>query len=615
MASGAEGDESAIPGGRFAERKLSLQGLPAWTRRLALACIGAWTLSSALVVMDALSVELPLGEVLIPEFAPVPHLTVIAVDISLVLAAAALCAALTHSGRAMEWPLRIALATVGLAVASQGVEFGEALDSVLGDDGDGLIAGWAPEAVIALSWIGVVGATGGALPLAAFGGRRWAAPMLATVPFLAALLSYALIAATEDIQLAPGQTTDGLLLPSGYGAGISVIVVISIGFLLSILILWQRVAGARASRDAAVEAGRAVANAPIIFGALLAAKLLWLTFGLAGALPGLFGGDSEAWDATLEDGLVSWIAAAMIAAAAIAWLSRGRPYKAKDSDVTRPASAIIAGLTLAFAISSLCLLLIGGLGLLDADEAVQAVADLGSWAADRLLLTTVLTTYLAGVGAVVLWRRGVRVPAAVLGLYFAWTAPRATHIAISGGEDLGDHATLSRIELTTIDTALTIILALVFGLLAVGRLRDAQISAAAGAIALVGSTVLAWSGQLATSVWDEEAAFYIALIFPVAYQLLLGSRETNEDETGRVSRVLLVTGSAAGVLAIIAVQIQVGFAGPGILGTGSLGRDLISLPLFAVLIGAACSAPWAKPGAIRPTPRAPAATPLGRRDT
>ena len=105
---------------------------------------------------------------------------------------------------------------------------------------------------------------------------------------------------------------------------------------------------------------------------------------------------------------------------------------------------------------------------------------------------------------------------------------------------------------------------------------------------VVCSTLITYSGALVASFW-HDGAFYLALLLPGFYLLLLGGRGLNRPDSSREARLLAEIGGMTGLLAVVLIQLGSGFAGPNVPSEERSGRLLFAPPLGAVLVAAACT--------------------------
>ena len=138
------------------------------------------------------------------------------------------------------------------------------------------------------------------------------------------------------------------------------------------------------------------------------------------------------------------------------------------------------------------------------------------------------------------------------------------------------------IDLVTIDTLVTGVLACLVILNAAGRIR---VNTAVLTLVLAASTLSAYSGFL-SAVFESRYSvlFYLGLVFPIAYTFLANSKELNGAGSRRRTRIpsavslalALLTASLAGVAANRLDE-----------SSAALGRILFGPPLVAMLVAAA----------------------------
>jgi hypothetical protein len=314
---------------------------------------------------------------------------------------------------------------------------------------------------------------------------------------------------------------------------------------------------------------------------LLGAKIAWLTFGYLGVLPGWLGGKLKSWDATRSDDWLSWLIVAGFGATVALLLLRREPTKKRrEEEPTAAAAAAAGGLALFLLAGTLAIFIVAILGVAPDSGVRRAVRDAGDWFANGLLTSQVVVVYVAGVvGAFLIVSRRLVTAGVFLALFFIWSLPRTIDITING--ENGPPNALGRIELATLDTAITVAL-LVVAVVWIVRPRNHE-RAARLAVILGASTVLVYAGQLLDGVW-AAGAFYVALIFPAAYRFAFDAQSLNRHAPDREARILVAIGLAAAFLVIATVQIDSGFLSPASLGTGALGRLLLAAPFAAVLV-------------------------------
>ena len=567
-------------------RRLRLEGLSSVPRFLSAAALAGGILAALCLFALAFEIDLPGGtdDVGIQGEEPLPVARVVTVVALLALAACGAALAYAAAGSTAWWR-RAALAGLGVAGLGLGgslVELGRVVESY-GEVAPGadLFEGGTATVVRVLGAIALVAAVAVACAPSAWLLRgRLIAAAVGAAPFLCVLLAYLYVRISANGRI-PGVTH-----PEALAAQAFVALVASAGFVVSALLLWQAVVGARASRDIGVAGSRAALVEPQLVLWLLGIKLAWLALGYLDVLPAALGGNLPSWEATRDDDWLSWLIVAAFASLAAAFLLRRA--RIRDPDEREPllaAGATATGLVLFLLLGTVAIFLVAALGVFPDSGLRAAVRDAGDWFAEGILESQVVVVYLAGVvgiGLLVLRRR--RLAAAFLVLFFVWSLARAIDIT-RHGENLPEHA-LGRVELASLDTALTVAVAIVA--LTWLRRRPAAADRAAVTLVLVASTVLVYTGGFLGSIW-ESGAFYVGLIFPAAYRFLFEAESLNRDGPEREERVLFAVALASALLVIATVQIESGFLSVASIGTGALGRALLAAPFAAVIVAIALS--------------------------
>ncbi|MCV0402667.1 MAG: hypothetical protein K5924_03035 [Chloroflexi bacterium] len=353
----------------------------------------------------------------------------------------------------------------------------------------------------------------------------------------------------------------------------------SASLLLAPFVIWQAATWARASGGPVGQrVADRVADRPWGLWALLTAKLGWLVAGYLGVLPAALGGWSAEWRESLEDGPIGWALALAVAGAAGWWLSHPRRRRISRAGIRLAA----LWLALGFASGSLAL---GALGLLvpvatalplpavmpGLDQCGDAGAGGGPAfvllclqlaLADWLVLSQIGTVLVAIALGIALIRRRRAVP---IGYFLvavgAWSLPRALNAVrffVFGDAPAGTDA-LGSVELATLDAAIT----LMVGVLAWGWWmgRRPRADPWVLALVLVVVTLMTRGSTLIMPGWSLTL-FYVALVFPLLYELGLDSQDLNEPAPNRPTRVLHAVGLRAGALTLLFVGLGAGFTTP-----------------------------------------------------
>ncbi|HVA87367.1 MAG TPA: hypothetical protein VNF73_13765, partial [Candidatus Saccharimonadales bacterium] len=102
---------------------------------------------------------------------------------------------------------------------------------------------------------------------------------------------------------------------------------------------------------------------------------------------------------------------------------------------------------------------------------------------------------------------------------------------------------------------------------------------------LVVSTLLADGGALVPPVWSR-ALFYLALVFPLTYELAFDASALNRPGADRAGRLIEGLGARAGAITVVAIGVALGTVTPDSQGTGTVGRVLFAVPFTALLLAA-----------------------------
>jgi hypothetical protein len=527
------------------------------------------------------------------------------------LSAAGLALANEQSGRRLSQLVLVAIGALGLAMSSQLVGAGGDLAGIEALATGPIRSPDASQVVVAGGWIGI-GCALVAICLAVARPRGlglWFVPAVATVPF--ALIGV-LVAAVgyESFDLGNAGQSAGLpqvLTASSYVAPALLTAAKVVGFWLIPLALWQVVTWARASKR---EVGGALAARdaawPWLLAALLTFKLGWLLLGYAGRLPTLLGGDAPTWKTVLDDGIPAWLLAALFASLAGWWLVSPRRIQVSERGFTPAALLVVLGFSAVTVAMSLAIVALPVAGLLPGTPLTQKLASAcaTNWrseaignatkclldaATDHQFELTILVDLGTLVAAVViaawLWSRP-RWRSTVLFLLtvVAWVAPRVPDAlgALLGWPPRPSVAP----ELATVDTALTLVVAVLALGWYTGRQRSAEPPALI--LVLVVGTLLAHAGTVVPP-GAATMLFFLALLFPIAYELLFDSEGVNRRQPDRPATVIESLAIRVGALSLVALGIAFGTLEPSNSGADQLGRVLFAAPFSALLVAATLS--------------------------
>ncbi len=611
---GATAPGPGAPGGvslraAIAEGRLHLGGLaPAvrWPAVLALALVVAASLA---ILAAALAIPLPGGVLLLPgtlvgETGPIPvsNLAVAGFLVGLAPASVALVASALAVPRRSTRLVILAVAGVNLSIGASGLAQLPLASAVANVDP---LAPWT----IALGCGGAVAASlalglAGLLPprdgLAGHSSRLVTA--LTGVPGL-------LLAATYLVGLA-GSATMPTPRPSGMEAfpdilhvGAAAVAAPLYGALARILplilapiVLWEAATWARASRaELAAPVVRRVDRVPWLLVALVGAKLGWLALGYLGRLPASLGGAADAWSVAAGRGIGAWLIAGVFAAGAAAWLGVRTSPRIDERGIRPGMRFVVGGFTAGSVIGGACVVAAGILLLLPVEGPFSAAIRLGGLAADLIQPLQVATVPAALVAGLVLLRRGHVATGGFLAVAGAWMAPRALYVtALATGLLPPDAANPLGVDLVTMDTLLTVAVALLSIVLVAGRPTGAD--AGSLALVLVVSTLMAHGGTLVPSP-VASVLVLAAVLFPPFRELVFGSRELNEPSPVRPARVLGSLGRQGAALLLVAGTRTV-VGGGGETGFQVLGQLLFGPPYAALLVAAVITMRRRRSGAI-----------------
>ena len=622
--------------------RLDVRDLPSGARGLVRIALVTMVACAAIIVARAVRVG-PLGPTIqIPSqflaatsVADVPVATLLIASAGMCVATAGLGYANQRTGPRLSRLALVAIGLLGLALSSQLVGAGRDLAGIESLVASGSLP-WLPasEVIVAGGWIGIgcalvaLGLTLSRSTLAGpWGGAAAAAAPFALTGILVAAVGY------ESFDLGAAAQDRGLpqvLTASSYVAPALVAVAGVVGFWLFPLGLWQVVTWARASRR---EVGRRIAARearwPWLLAALLTLKLGWLLLGYARRLPTVLGGGAPVWEAALGDGVVAWGIAAGFAILVGWWLATPGRARISERGFTPAAILVVVGFSAVTVVMSLALIALPVAGLLPGTSRIAALtaACATTWPSEAIgnaaqclidaatdhqteltILVQLGTLVVATVVAGWLWRRPRwRSTVIFLVVVVVWVAPRVPD-ALGALLGLPPAASVAP-ELATFDTVLTLVIAI----LAIAWYAGAQRGAPPTALllALVVTTLLVHAGTLVPT-GGTTILFFLALLFPIAYDLLFDSETLNRRHVDRPAKVIEALGIRVGVLSLVALSIALGSLGSGEVGAAELGRVLFAVPFSALLVGATLSrrqAPLGEPECDPPgLPVADAAT-------
>lgn len=547
-----------------------------------------------IILLAGAGVGIPGPKEDIPVLGVLPALVIVLWFVGLALAGAAL----TVADRTT--PLRssrLLLVGIGVIGATVGARMVEVSDEFLGNSYL-TVMGWL---VIAAS------AAVAVLPRRLGLGRFVPAAALGASPFALALLAYCTVGDTEfrvsQAFIAAGHTSwpstvtlRAAMAGEAIGGGLIAFVAVDL------LLLWQVVAGARAARDFGGLLARVARTVATLFPTVLALKvtLLGIAFVAAAASDG---GPQNVWVHALEDGPLSWGIA--MAAAALALLGVAGAWRSSltEAGVTRATLVVGSALIL---VSALPVLLASGADLagLVSAGASDAVVEVGTFVEDYVVRwILVMAPFAIAMGGLVAFARRATRPLGLALLAFSvWSLPRAVtllgdlirypepDLLVGQPTDFVERTDQvpGWVDFVTVDAAVT---ALVTGLAIAWWLgRQRRIGPPALLLVLVLSTALAYPASVVVPHLQTGMVFYVALLFPVLYALLLDSATLNRPHRDRVFRLLATLGSIVLILTVVALRVANGFLAPGIPNFASVGAELFKIPLvflLAVMAGVA----------------------------
>jgi hypothetical protein len=560
------------------ERLLRVGGLGPGRRGLAIACLITVAAAGALILMTGFAVGVPGGADDVAFAGEVPLLLTAFSYVGLAVGTATAASAATSWG----WRGRVLLlfvAVCGAVIAAKTVEARSFLTTYRQlIDGRDLLPAWVPSFVGVCGWSGLGAAiVVGVTPTGSVRRLDQLRPILAATPFLLALAAWLAVAVTAEY---PAVVAAELPHPRAVIAGSVIALIYGIAFWSSGLLLWQAAMAARAARDLGAKIASSLTRWRFAVVVLLGAKLLWLTLGLAGVLPGMLGGAGQRWEASRSDGLASWLFASFLAMAGGIWLCMRGNRPIRDSGLNRAVAAVVGGFLLMLLLAAAGLFGIGILGVAPGSRGQDFFRSVAEWAGDQILLSQALTVFAGFAIGIVLWRRHLApAGAAFLLLFGIWALPRAVGITIN--ELSPDSVAIPRVETVTLDVAITVAIAAVVLLTSFGLVRPGQESTLV--LVVLAFAFIAHTGWLLESLVGDKA-FYLGLVFPVLYQFVFSAEGLNREHEERPRRILQAVGLSAVLMTIVAVQVDLGAVAPEKPSFGALGHLLLAVPLTAVLI-------------------------------
>ncbi len=482
----------------------------------------------------------------------IPRLLIVFTYLALALLGGLVTVAHRHEGWRVPVVARVVVALVGASVTA-GCADASGLIGAFGGRGDLVKAlGWTGFALAVLLLV---------LPRQVLG--HASAALLGTSPFLLALAAYA---------FAGGGAT-----AHDFAASPLVLTATDLGIAVGLLLVWAVVESVRLGRDYGLALAPVVRVAPWLLPAVLSAKLAWIGVGYAGDLPHWFGGASGNWHDSAHNGAVAWVTAAVLVLGGTAWLLARRSAPAETDRLDGVLALVVAGLAAALLAAALLTLLVE----ITHPWPWATVARHLKAAVDHLLAPkvppwTVVGTVVAA--ALVGLARRRTAAGAFLVVFALWSLPRAvtTAYALIENENAPFHAP----SLVTLDTVVTLALVVLYALRAV---RPQALL-----VALVVFTLIGHPGVLLPAGWRTGTLFYLALVYPVAWQFLVRARELNGHAPVRPARVLGAIALAALLLVIAAVDVGAGVAGPGVSVLSEflddVGRTFLMVPFAALLV-------------------------------
>jgi hypothetical protein len=417
--------------------------------------------------------------------------------------------------------------------------------------------------------------------------RRWdAREVFASMPGLVGLVVF-LVA--DPVRVPVEQVIDaGWHESLQAGSGFALVsVVMSLAIAMSLVFLWQAIAAAGAARDVGVGLARLAPRLPQLLTALLSFKLAWVALGYAGVLPTYLGGGTDVWENSRTDGWLAWTIAAGLAAL-VAWMLTASFTSAAPLPRTavRAQSLLAVGFLAPWLLAAFTALLALTFALLT--PLADRLRGLSLWLADHGIWTGVITVFVAFVVGLIGLARSRSSEGRLLSIFLigfgVWGGPRALAITV----DRRDPSAAGSVELVTLDTAITVAIALLAAALWFRRRRgyDAALGADVPLLVLGASTFACYAGFLfaASPTTVKGIAFCVGLVFPAAYLLFANSQALNQDHPGRERLLLATVSLVATVLVLVAFEIGTGVLDERAKTFGDIGRVVFVIPVVSLMV-------------------------------
>jgi hypothetical protein len=570
-------------GATWRRRRLSLAGLPPDTRRLARLALATVALAGGALLIKASGFRMNLAPGLLQP-------TTIMLAGGLGIATAAIAAGAGQARRRWLGVGVVALGSLaGATLASLVIRAGLLqvdLYAALTHPADQLALAHSGGITIAAGWTGLLLAV---LAIVAAAQRRRPVVVgaLAGAPYLLAIGAY-LIADSRLYNL--GGALPAVADPASgrqiVAAAIASLTPIVQQGPLDALLMWQALEFSRWSVEVGHRGARLTLDPVRFLAVALVLKVGWLILGYGGRLPA-----AAAWDASRGDGLIAWVLAFAFAGVAGWWLVTRRRVIASEHGTDVGAGIVVVGFVFAAVVATI-LLEIGSVTALVVPAAflpgapLLAVVD---WISERTGLFTLLSIPFAAFLALILWRRR-RAPAIglFLAIYVVWAGIRAVPLIPTLLDPAAEPslANPTSVELISLDAAMTVVIALLFGLWLVGRQRAT--SPRDLLVVLLASTFMAYAAAVAgdsVGTFLGGAGIYLAALFPFAFRYLWNAGSLNARSSDRPARLLIILGLGAATLIIAATNLlaDVPPATPGIEEVGGI---LLLVPALVTLLAA-----------------------------
>jgi hypothetical protein len=584
---------------RLSPDRLSLRGLTPTTRALALLLLLVIAAAALLVAMIAVGLVeatlrpdpagldwativegLPLGSVTWLEFgATVPLASVVL----LLCGASVIAATIAHGIRLPGWPFpRLSALGVALVGGSLSALLATRESAVRQVAPPGSIA---PDAMVVLGWIGIVGAAafllvdllGGRIAQGSQARDRTAPArmLLAATPFMCLLIAVLVADA--------GPIGGDVASPRDIAANVGLWVAGLLFLATQLVVMWGVLALARtARRIGTVITPAGTAQAVKVLVVLLGVKAAWIIVGLEGRVPDEMVDLKVAWSRSRADGDAAW-ALALALALAFVVLAVRLQRRASETGVRAATWLVILGIS-ATVIGSAMVLLAWPIAIAAPSLAFMPLAITQQLIADMTQatwLTVVLCTPLLGI---LLWRIGLRSAALVLGTIAIWAMPRALAILDSllqtGTYDAPSALDALIIEPVTMDIALTAMIAL--GTIGHVRRWRLALPPSLAITLLVTVSMVTYAGKLVPADLDDLALCGL-LVYPVFWSLGFDARALNVPGPARATRILSFLALMAGLLALSTLVIGAGAAQYAV-SLAPVTQIIVLLPYAALIV-------------------------------